>query len=409
MIENISKEKLNFSIRNIILLIISSIITTIQYKVSYTIAITLLSYIVTIFIYKIIFNMSFKKSVLLSGLVFIIVIIFDLFWTIIELQFVSKSAIRDYKSVMILSNILVYSSCYFITCINKLKNFLNLFISKIDNSKIYSQYIFIIVSIITLCLIVYDLVSKNDIGVNQYAITFITNILMLILAIIYIKSKNDNDKLQEQFDYLYDYSENYEDWITKEQLNIHENKNQLIVLRDIVKNNTKAVNYINEVLEEDFVLEDKWIGQLSNVPKGGLKGLLYYKLITIEKNNLHFCVDISKNAKSRLRKIQKDQLKDISHIIGIYIDNAIEASSKSSKKMFALEIYCINKELNIVITNSFDEAIDLKKINNKGYTTKGKGRGKGLYFVSKIKDKNPNIKTNTNVINEYFVQRIIVN
>ena len=202
--------------------------------------------------------------------------------------------------------------------------------------------------------------------------------------------------------------QNYEDWITKEQLNIHENKNQLILIRDMVKNNKKAYDYINGILKDDFVLEDKWIGQLVNIPKGGLKGLLYYKLITIEKNNLNFCVDISKNAKSKLQKIEKDQLKDISHIIGIYIDNAIESSIKSKKKMFTLEIYCIKKELNIVITNSFDEKIEISKINTKGYSTKGKGRGKGLYFVSKIKEKNPNIKTKTNIINEYFVQRIII-
>ena len=59
--------------------------------------------------------------------------------------------------------------------------------------------------------------------------------------------------------------------------------------------------------------------------------------------------------------------------------------------------------------NSFGEQIDMNKINNKGYSTKGKNRGKGLYFVSKIKEKNPNIKTKTNIINDYFVQRIIVN
>lgn len=408
MIENISREKLKFNYKNIILLIILSVITTIQFRTTYTIAITLLSYITTIFIYKLIFKISFKRSILVCGMMLIIIIFFDFLWTTIELQFVSKADIRDYKSVLVLSNLLVYSSSCVFTYLGLIKKFLNNFISKIDQSKIYSQYIFIILTVITLCLIVYDFTSENLTGEKQYIVNMITFVLMLILVLIYIKSKNDNEKLQEQFDYLYDYSENYEDWITKEQLNIHENKNQLIVLRDMLNKNDKAVKYINDILEEDFVLEDKWLGQLSNVPKGGLKGLLYYKLITIEKNDLNFCVDISKNAQNKLKRLQKEQLKDISHIMGIYIDNAIEASVNSKKKMFALEIYCIKKELHIVITNSFNESIDMVKINNKGYTTKGKGRGKGLYFVSKIKDKNPNINTATNIINEYFIQRIIV-
>lgn len=409
MIENISNIKFKLNIKNISLLIVLTLVPILQFKTVYTISITLIIYIVTIFIYKLIFNMSLKKSVLVSGIMMSIVIIMDMICGVIMLQYTTINIVRNYHLMSVISNIFVYGSASLVTFISPLSRLLNKFVSKIDESKIYSQYIFIILTVITLCLIIYGFTAEGLTGSKQYIVSFSTLILMMILILIYIKSKNDNDKLQEQFDYLYDYSENYEDWITKEQLNIHENKNQLIVLRDIVKNNTKAVKYINEILEEDFVLEDKWIGQLSNVPKGGLKGLLYYKLITIEKNNLQFCVDISKNAKSRLRKIQKDQLKDISHIIGIFIDNAIESSRKSSKKMFALEIYCINKELNIVITNSFDEAIDLKKINNKGYTTKGRGRGKGLYFVSKIKEKNPNIKTKTNVINDYFVQRIIVN
>ena len=244
---------------------------------------------------------------------------------------------------------------------------------------------------------------------SQYPNVVFIFVLILILLIIYLKSKNDNDRLQQRFNNLYDYSQDYEEWIAKEQLAMHENKNQLIVIRNMVKQNAKAVDYINEIINEDYGLEDKWLGQLINVPSGGLKGLLYYKLITIEKHKLNFCVDISQNVKSKLKKIQKEQLKDISHIIGIYLDNAIEASIKSNKKMLSLEIYCIKKELNVVITNSFNEEIDITKLNSKGYTTKGKGRGNGLYFVTKIKEKNNNIDTKTNIINDYFVQRIVVN
>ncbi len=408
MIKNITGEKLKINFKNVILLIILAIITTVQFKTTYTIAITLLSYISTIFIYKLMFKISFKKSVLASGLMMIIILVIDSVLSFIIVNFVTIYNMRMYSSTLILTNITIYGAGIGLSFLNPCRKFLNKFIKKIDDSKLYSQYIFIILTVITLSLIGYDLALAAMIEVSRYAIILTVFVLMLILILIYIKSKNDKDKLQEQFDYLYNYSQNYEDWITKEQLNIHENKNQLILIRDMVKNNKKAYDYINGILKDDFVLEDKWIGQLVNIPKGGLKGLLYYKLITIEKNNLNFCVDISKNAKSKLQKIEKDQLKDISHIIGIYIDNAIESSIKSKKKMFTLEIYCIKKELNIVITNSFDEKIEISKINTKGYSTKGKGRGKGLYFVSKIKEKNPNIKTKTNIINEYFVQRIII-
>lgn len=410
IIKQIINKELKINLKNLLLIILMTIITIVaQYKVNYSSSVTLLIYIIIIFIYKEIFGITYKKSIIVSGLSLLIILLMDIILSIIMTPFISANEIRADNLIFVATNIIICLISYLVVLTKKVKGLLSKFASKIDNNKIYSQYIFVVIMILITSLILFDLSTFFHATSQQYIITVIITVFILILTIIYIKSKNDNDKLQEQFDYLYNYSENYEDWITKEQLNIHENKNQLIVLRDMVKGNQKAVDYINEILEEDFVLEDKWLGQLSNVPKGGLKGLLYYKLIIIEKNNLNFCVDISKNAKIQLKRIQKEQLKDISHMIGIFIDNAIEASKNSKKKMFALEVYCIKKELNIVITNSFNEKIDINKINNKGYSTKGKNRGKGLYFVSKIKEKNPNIKTKTNIINDYFVQRIIIN
>lgn len=409
IIENISHKKIKLDLKNIVLLIVLSIISTIQFRSIYTITITLTVYIATIFIYDAIFKIGLRESVLACGMLLIVIITSDLFCSLFLLQFLTKSQIRDVKSWFILSNILVYTVSYIMVVTTNRKKFLTKFYQKTSDSTLYSQFIFVILAVITFCLIVYDLTSHNLDGIRQYSITLVTFVIMLVLVLIYIKSKNDNDRLQQRFNNLYDYSQDYEEWIVKEQLAMHENKNQLIVIRNMVKQNSKAVDYINEIINEDYGLEDKWLGQLINVPSGGLKGLLYYKLITIEKNKLNFCVDISQNAKSKLKKIQKEQLKDISHIIGIYLDNAIEASIKSNKKMLSLEIYCIKKKLNVVITNSFNGKIDITKLNSKGYTTKGKGRGNGLYFVTKIKEKNNNIDTKTNIINDYFVQRIVVN
>ena len=409
IISNLLKQSFKINIQNIFLLIILSIITTMQFTTKYAVAITLLSYITTIFIYKLMFKSSFKKSILTCGVMMGLVIISDMLWSLVVLKVFPNTNFRNTPSVMIITNILVYGSAYLLSCIKIINSRLQKFVLKADKSKIYSQYVFIIISVVVLSIIVYDFTSSKILGLHQYILTLSTFLLMLILAIIYIKSRNENDKLQEKFDYLYDYSKNHEEWISKEQLNIHEHKNQLIVIRDMLDNNSEARKYINDILEEDFELKNKWLGQISNLPKGGLKGLLYYKLITIEKNNLNFCVDISNNSKNKLIKIQEDQLKDISHLIGIYLDNAIEASALSKKKMISIEIYCIKDVLNIVISNSFDNNIDISKLSTRGYTTKGKGHGNGLYLASKIINNNSNIMVKTDIINKYFVQKIIIN
>ena len=50
----------------------------------------------------------------------------------------------------------------------------------------------------------------------------------------------------------------------------------------------------------------------------------------------------------------------------------------------------------------------MTKIDNKGYSTKGKNHGNGLYLAKKIIEKNSNIEVKTNIINNYFVKRIII-
>ena len=94
--------------------------------------------------------------------------------------------------------------------------------------------------------------------------------------------------------------------------------------------------------------------------------------------------------------------------MGIYLDNAIEAAKESSKKSMALEIYVLKNNLNIVISNSYKIKPSLEKINQKGFTTKGKDHGKGLYFANKIIDRHQDIVSKQQVLNDFYVQQLII-
>ncbi len=47
-------------------------------------------------------------------------------------------------------------------------------------------------------------------------------------------------------------------------------------------------------------------------------------------------------------------------------------------------------------------------MNKRGYTTKGKDHGNGLYFAKKIIDKNPYIVGKQSLTNKFYVQRLII-
>ena len=51
------------------------------------------------------------------------------------------------------------------------------------------------------------------------------------------------------------------------------------------------------------------------------------------------------------------------------------------------------------------ENVDIKKMKKKGYTTKGKGHGNGLYYADKIIKRSSILKSENSIINNYYVQK----
>lgn len=78
---------------------------------------------------------------------------------------------------------------------------------------------------------------------------------------------------------------------------------------------------------------------------------------------------------------------EICRILGILLDNAIEAAKETKEKRMSvrmLEDSKHNRKL-IIIENSYDNKdINMDKIFDKGYTTKSTGRGLGLWNIKSI-------------------------
>ena len=89
------------------------------------------------------------------------------------------------------------------------------------------------------------------------------------------------------------------------------------------------------------------------------------------------------------------------------MDNAIEAVIKLRKKEINIELYVIDDELYIDITNNFKGEIDLYKIGHERHTTKGEEHGYGLLLVNKIISENKRYLDNEKSISgDYFTQTL---
>ena len=199
-----------------------------------------------------------------------------------------------------------------------------------------------------------------------------------------------------------------EESLDNEQMNIHEYKNQLSVIRSMT-NNKKIKDYIDSLVDE-CPDDAKWNTELKNLPKCGLKGLLHYKLACAAKKNLNVLITVSPDTASVIKGLSLEEMKQLLRLVGIYMDNAMDAALDTEKKNVALEIYKIKDTVNIVISNSanIDES-KVKMIGKKGFTSKGKGHGRGTYLAKKMLVHNKKFSASNSVVKDYYIERIIIN
>ena len=228
-----------------------------------------------------------------------------------------------------------------------------------------------------------------------------------MLAYFYLDEKDKYQKLSDEYNILFDYVQDFENWIDDEQMYRHELKNSLSMLRSMTKNK-KVIDKIDDMLKVSIIVDEEYIEDLKNVPKGGLKGLLYYKIAVAKNEKVQMIVDVSSKVTKKIERLTTKQIRNIGIVLGIYLDNAIEAAKESKRKQVTLEIYSLEEEVNFVISNTYEGNVKVEDMNKKGYTTKGKGHGKGLYYATKTIQKSKYLSTENNVLNDFFIQRLTV-
>lgn len=377
-------------------------IHSVQYTPMYSIIIFLLNIVV----YKQIFKLEWNQAIIATSLFTIILIPADILVTTILRTLLTQEQIRAEIFPSILANAMIATTSVLLLNIKFILKLVKKFYTNFSKKKVFSEIIFFILIIIGFGFLAYNFATYNITDQNYFA-NIVAVIIFITVDIIYIQSKNKYKTLSDEYDNLFNYVQNFEEWIEKEQLNRHEYKNQLAVLRSIAKDK-KVINKIDEILEDNINIEGEVVSQLKDLPKGGLKGLIYYKVAIAQKKKIKLIVDISLKSKSYLQKLSESQIKDICKLIGIYFDNAIEAAEKTKEKYVLLEIYDLSDKVNIVISNTFKEEDNLDNRNEKGITSKGEGHGYGLYFANKIVSKNKMIESNQEVVEKYYIQTISI-
>ncbi len=131
------------------------------------------------------------------------------------------------------------------------------------------------------------------------------------------------------------------------------------------------------------------------------------KYLEAKKYNININVEVYVDLNNLKIKIY-----ELCRILGILIDNAIEATKECEDKQINIKFLkdrYNNRDL-VIIENPYKNTlIDLSKINEKGFTTKKdkKFHGLGLWRVNKIIEKNENLRlTTSRENNKIFKQQL---
>lgn len=136
--------------------------------------------------------------------------------------------------------------------------------------------------------------------------------------------------------------------------------------------------------------EDLAIGRLGNLKIMELKGLLYIKILRAAEFDLLVTVDIPE----RITEINMD-IPDLVRILGIFLDNAIEAAVQTIEKELYFGIVNHEEYHFLQISNSSPPVINLPALFKEGYSSKEGHQGIGLYEAKNLLKKHPECLLNT--------------
>ena len=290
------------------------------------------------------------------------------------------------------------------------KKFTNIIVNAVDYLQsfkgslvlfIFVHLFFILVT--SLYLIYFDL--SQFFKFILLILIFLQFINLVLIIVINIRNK---EKIQKDLDLMLEITSKYEDVINDIRIKNHENKNQLIIIKDLINNKDKdAIKYIDAMIKTKYSDDEKLLLKVASIPTGGLKGLIYYKLLTMKSKNIECDIIVEKSINKQIfDKINSKSVQDYYKIIGVFIDNAIEAVENIKEKTVLIEIFNEGEYLFLSITNHFNNTINFEKIGKMRFSTKGEEHGYGLQLVKSLVLENNDFIHENKIIDDLFIQKI---
>ena len=141
------------------------------------------------------------------------------------------------------------------------------------------------------------------------------------------------------------------------------------------------------------------IAKLSNIKNDAIKSILSAKLLEAQNRGISISVEVEEPISNF-----RIELLDF---ITVLCDNAIEAAIETISPKMTVVFINNDDSLVLIVENSIkSEKVEVSRIFVRGHSSKGEGRGIGLYNVNSILEKYPKSTITTRSANHLFSQTI---
>lgn len=369
-----------------------------------------LHFFITLALIMVCFQTSFFKGIIAEILPLIVIALFEPFFVIIytsifSIHFEDVSVVPVYRISLLL---LIYLVIFIIAQLSKKIHFNITFLDTIDQRNRHLLFInsfFGFIAIIAQ-LYLFKFYSEN----MPYLITAVSIIGLVAYFFISLYSLTKTVQLQRTQENL------EESQLYNKSLKILHDNNR--AFKHDFSNIVQAIGgyvstgdidglqvYYSQLLEDCQKVNNLYGLSPDVINNPAIYSILASKYHKADELGIKINLDIFLNLNDLNMKIY-----EFTRILGILMDNAIEATCECEEKIINVEIrkdFKLERQLLIIENTYKDKDINIDKIYEKGFTSKPNNTGLGLWEVRQILKKNGNqLNLYTTKNTSFFVQQL---
>ncbi|WP_142397965.1 quorum-sensing sensor histidine kinase AgrC, partial [Staphylococcus succinus] len=243
----------------------------------------------------------------------------------------------------------------------------------------------------------------------MYAVFIITIAILIITISFSIIRQIQYKRNMQEIENYYKYTLQIENINNEMRKFRHDYVNILSTMSEFIRESDMdgLKKYFNEEIlpmQDSMQMNTIKINGIENLKVREIKGLLTTKILQAQEKSIRISIEVPEP----IERIDMPII-NLSRVIGIVLDNAIEASEKIEDDPLIRIAFIKNNDDSVmfIVMNKCEPNMPrIHTLFQENFSTKGKNRGLGLSTLKELTDATSNVLLDTTIDNDYFIQKV---